>query len=242
MTDKSYIGKGIVYRDGKDIGNVSALSLAIEQDEITLGNYRTGGGGNYNSLPRISSVGVSMTLHDYNAANLAAALFGTASSVTSAVVTDESIAAPADLTEDTLVETTFVIDTSVAPVVTSDPAGTTYVEDTDYTVTTAGIIILASGSITASAPLLISYTKKAVDVVEGATTSAQEVELVFVGLNEAQSGTPMVVKIHRAKFNPTDELALIGDEFGAITLSGEALADATITGAGLSQFCKIQAA
>lgn len=242
MADKSYIGKGIVYKDGIDIGNVSALSLSIDQEELTLPNYRTGGGGNYNSLSRINSVGITMTLHDYSAANLAAALFGGSSAVTAAAVTDESIAAPASLTGNPLVETAFIIDTDETVTVTSDPAGTTYTAGTDYTVTAAGILIISGGGISAEDDLLITYTKKAVDVVEGVTTTAQEVELTFVGLNEAQSGTPVVVKVHRGKFSPTQELPLIGDEFAALELTGECLADTSITTAGLSQYVKIQAA
>lgn len=242
MTDKSFIGKGVVYKDGIDIGNVSKLTLGVEQDKITLPNYRTGGGGNYNSVDRITSVTVAMTLHDFSAENLAAALFGASSAVTSATVTDESISAPASLTGDPLVETAAVIDTAASVTVTSDPVGTTYTDGTDYTVTAAGIKILASGSISASEPLLISYTKKAVDVVEGITTSGVEVALTFVGLNEAQSNAPVVVNIHRVKFSAASEVSLIGDEFGALELTGEALADTTITGAGLSQYAKIQAA
>lgn len=242
MADQSFIGKGIIYKGGVDIGNVSALSLAIEQDDITLPNYRTAGGGNYNSISRISAVNLSMTVHDYNAANLASALFGSASTVTAGAVTDESISAPTTLTADTLVETASIIDADQTVTVTTDPAGTTYTEGTDYTVNAAGIVILAAGGITAGAALLISYTKKAVDVVEGVTTTAEEVELVFVGLNEAQSGTPVVVRAHRVKFSPTQELSLIGDEFAALELTGECLAEATITGAGLSQYVKIQAA
>lgn len=242
MADKSYIGKGIVYKDGIDIGNVSVLSLSIDQSDIPLPNYRTGGGGNYNKLTRIDSVGITMTMHDYNAANLAAALFGTSSAVTAAAVTDESITTPASLTDNPLVETANVVDLDQTYSVTSDPVGTTYTEGTDYTMTSAGPLIIDGGGMAASTGYLVNYTKKAVDVVEGVTTTASEVELVFVGLNEAQSNTPVVVKVHRAKFSPTQELSLIGDDFAALELTGECLADTAITTAGLSQYVKIQAA
>lgn len=242
MTDKSYIGKGIVYIDGIDVGNVTALNFQIAEDKKELKNFRTAGGGNYNSLARIDSVTLSMTMSDYNKENLARALFGTASAVTAGAITDESISAPASLTGDPLVTTANVIDTTQTVTVTTDPAGTTYVVDTDYTVTAAGIIILDAGSIVAGADLLIDYTKKAVDVVQALTTSAQEYVLDLVGLNEAQSGTPVVIKVHRAKFGPAADLALIGDDFAELVLTGDVLQDTSITGAGLSQYFYSKAA
>lgn len=242
MADKSFIGKGKVYLDGRQVGNVTALNFNITEEKIELKDYTAAGGGNYNSLTRIDSVELSLNMSDYSAENLAAAVFGSASAVTATTVTDESVSAPASLTGNPLVTTAFVIDTSVAPVVTSDPAGTTHVVDTDYTVGPAGITIIDGGGISASDPLLVSYTKEAVDVVEALTTTSQEYELVLDGLNEAQSGTPVVIKVHRAKFGPAADLALIGDEFAELTLTGDALKDTSITGAGLSQYLKISAA
>jgi hypothetical protein len=242
MADKSYIGKGLVYLDGRQVGNCTALNFQIAEEKIELDDYTSSGGGLYNSLTRIDSVALTMTLSDYNAENLAATLFGSSSAVTATTVTDESIDAPAALSNDSLVTTANVIDTDETVTVTSDPAGTTYVADTDYTVSAAGIVILTTGSISASDPLLISYTKKAVDVVQALTTSAQEYTLDFVGLNEAQSGVPVVVKVHRAKFGPAADLAMIGDEFAVLALTGDALKDTSITTAGLSQYLYIKAA
>lgn len=242
MTDKSYIGKGKVYLDGRQVGNVTALNFAITEEKIELKDYTSAGGGNYNSLTRIDTVTLSMTMSDYNKENLAAAVFGTASAVTATTVTDESIAAPASLTGNPLVKTAFVIDTAQTVTVTTDPAGTTYTVGTDYTVSAAGITILASGSIGTEDALLVSYTKKAVDVVEALTTTAQEYELIFDGLNEAQSGTPVVITVHRFKPGPAADLAMIGDEFAELVLTGDSLKDTSITTAGLSQYFKVQAA
>lgn len=242
MADKSFIGKGIVYLNGRDVGNCIALTLGVTEEQIELKNYRTASGGNYNSLTRIDSVEVSMTISDFNVENLALGLFGSTSAVTAAEVAAESIAAPASLVGNPLVTTANVIDTEETVTVTSDPAGTTFSGTTDYTVTPAGIKILSTGTITANQDLLITYTKKPVDVLQALTTSAGEYELVFDGLNEAQSGTPYVVKIHRFKAGPAAEIALIGDEFGELQITGEALADTTITGAGLSQYLEMKAA
>jgi len=242
MADKSYIGKGILYIDGRDVGNVTNLSFSIAEDKKELKTSRTSGGGNYNAITRIDSVTLSMTMSDYNADNLAIALFGESSAVTAATVTDENISAPASLVGDPLVTTANVMDVDQTITVTSDPAGTTYVADTDYTVTAAGIKILSTGSISASDPLLITYDKKAVDVVEALTQAAGEYELVFDGLNEAQSGAPFVVTAYRAKFGPAAEMSLIGDDFGELTLTCDVLQDTSITTSGLSQYFKAAAA
>ncbi|RLA21064.1 MAG: hypothetical protein DRQ61_09045 [Gammaproteobacteria bacterium] len=240
MADKSYIGKGKVHLDGRFIGNVSSFTYGTTEDKKTLADFTQGGGGNYNSVIRIGDVTIGLIMHDYSAENIAMALFGDASSVTSIPVADESVTTRAAL--DTLVKTADMIDTSVAPVVTSDPAGTTYIEDTDYTVSAAGITVLSTGSISASTALLISYTKKAVDVVQTLTNSGAEYQLIFDGLNEAQSGAEVVITVHRAKFGPASEVGAIGEDFAELALSGEALKDTSITTAGLSQYIEIKQA
>lgn len=240
MADKSYIGKGKVYLDGRFVGNVTEFTYGATEDKKELKDYTSQGGGNYNAVSRIDAVTASITMSDYSAENLSLALFGTTNSVTATTVTDESITAPATL--DRLVETADIIDTTQTVTVTSDPAGTTHVVDVDYTVSAAGIFIIAGGGISASDPLLVSYTKKAVDVIEALTASSQEHELLFDGLNEAQSGEPSVIKVHRMKFSPADGISAISDDFGAITLTGDALKDTSITAGGLSQYLKISQA
>ena len=243
MADQSYIGKGKVYEDGRFIGNVSELKFNFEEEKKEQADYTVPGGGLANSITRIKTVGISLTTVDFSDDNLNLATYGTKTSVTATTVTDEAVTSPADTVDgDRLLETANVIDVDVAPVVTSDPAGTTYVLDTDYTVNAAGIVILSSGGIPVSTALLVSYTKKAVGVIETLTNTASESRLVFVGLNEAQSGKPMVITVYRAKFGPTSELSLIGDDFGSIGIAGDALSDASITAGGKSKFFNIKAA
>jgi len=240
MGDKSYIGKGKVYLNDRFVGNVSELTYGTSEDKKELKDFTSPGGGNYNAVTRIDAVNIKMVMHDYSAENLAMALFGSTSSVAAGAVVDESIASAAQL--DTIIQTTDMIDTSIAPVVTSDPAGTTYTVDTDYTVSAAGIVVLSTGTIPVSTALLISYTKKAVDVIQALTSSGQEYKLMLDGLNEAQSSAPTIIVVHRAKFGPSDEISAIGDDFGAITLGGDALKDTSITAGGLSQYIEIKQA
>lgn len=84
LKNYAYIGKGIVkLQQGSgtavDVGNASALSFAINEEEIKLANYRSTAGGSYAAVSRISDVQIQMTLHDLSPKNLAMVLFGEAS-------------------------------------------------------------------------------------------------------------------------------------------------------------------
>lgn len=241
MANKSFIGKGVVYIENDDgllvdVGNCTAFAYSADEEKIELKNYRTAGGGNYNSVSRINAVNLSLTLSDFSAENLALGLFGTVSAVAAGAVADEAQTTPSDVSVDFLLPTDHVIDTDQAVTVTG------YAEGDDFTKTPAGIIVLAAGSIPADTALAISYTKKAVDVVQAFVQAAQDRRIVLDGLNEAQSGAPVVIDVHRGKFGPAQETAFIGDEFGEIGLEGEALLDTTVTGAGLSQYLVLKAA
>ncbi len=79
-----------------------------------------------------------------------------------------------------------------------------------------------------------------VATIEALTTGAQTFEMVFAGVNEAATGKTVTVTVHRAKIGAAQGLGFIGDEFGALEITGEVLIDTSIVGAGLSQFFKIE--
>lgn len=96
--DYSYLGSGKIYLreiGGSagliEAGNCSALNFSVNEDVKELKDFTQAGGGTQNEVRRISSVECSITFHDINATNLARALYGTASSVTSAAVVGESV-------------------------------------------------------------------------------------------------------------------------------------------------------
>ena len=239
MIDKSYIGKGEwymgLYAGGPLVsaGNCSQITLGATEEEKKLKDYRSAGGGDANVLKRIESVTLSIVAHDFNASNIATGLFGTASAVAAGAVVDEAQTTPADVSSDFLLPTDFAIDTTQTVSITG------YNVNTDFTVTAAGVLVLASGNIPASTALAISYTKLDVDLVELLVNSGFEYKAVFVGLNEAQSNTPVIVRPYRFKFGPTESWELIGDDFGSITLSGVLLKDSSITTPGLSQYATV---
>ncbi|GGP37319.1 hypothetical protein GCM10009347_01610 [Shewanella algicola] len=227
---ESYIGSGIVYVNGRDVGNASGVNISIEQETKEQPNYR-GGGGNADEITVVKSVNLSMTLNDFSNANLALALRGKIDVLTAESVTDEAITAVLD----GLADTAKMIDTAVPPVVTHSSGTPTYVVDVDYVVSAGGIRALSTGEITAGQDLKVSYTSKAGNALQALVESGEEVKVVIDGVNDA-TGKPNVLKFYRWKPTPTSGLDLIGDDFGSFDIEGGVLADSSIVAAGKSKF------
>ncbi|MFB2661987.1 phage tail tube protein [Shewanella mangrovisoli] len=233
---ESYIGSGIVYVAGRDVGNASGVKIAIEQETKTQPNFR-GGGGNAAEITRVKAVKLSFTMNDFSNANMALALRGLVEVVAAGAVTDEPLVAVLD----GLARTAFMIDTTVAPVVKNEAGDVTYVKDTDYVVSAGGIRALSSGDITAGEALKVSYTKKAGNVLQALTESGTTVPVTIDGVNDA-TGKPWVLDFFKWSPSPTAGMDLIGDDFGSFDIEGGVLADSSIVATGKSKFFKRSAA
>lgn len=115
---------------------------------------------------------------------------------------------------------------------------TSLVSGTDYELRPSGLYVLPGRTI-AGEPWLVGYTSVAADIVQALTTSTKEYRLVFDGLNEARSGKRSRILIHRLKLGAAQSIGLLGEDFAALELSGKLLKDTSISGAGLSQYTKI---
>ncbi len=240
---RAFIGKGQVYLRRLDqafgllpIGECSALELSIETDEKTLPSNTQSGGGVAATANSVTSLGLSMTVHSFNDRNVAMALNGDVSAVAAGAVTDE----PHKAYPGGIVPLNKIPDTSQTITVTSNPAGTSYAEGADFTVTAAGIRITAGGAINAETDILVSYTGKAHSVIEMLTNSGYEYELFFEGLNDADNGLPFLIDIYRSKFKPTTGLGFITDDFAELGLEGSALIDTSKSGVGVSKYASIK--
>ena len=109
---------------------------------------------------------------------------------------------------------------------------------TDYEVRPGGVFVLEGRTI-AGESWTFGYTRVAADVVQALTTSGKEYELVFDGLNEARSGKRTKVTAHRVKIGAAQNLGFIGEEYAALEVTGKLLKDASITGANLSQYFRV---
>lgn len=108
---------------------------------------------------------------------------------------------------------------------------------TDYVVNSeAGSIFLPTTStIPADTNIHIDYTHATLDRTDSFTTGQPEIWVRFEGVNTAKSNETFVVDIFKFTPDPLSEQQLIGDEVGAIEITGSALAD-TDRPAGTSQF------
>lgn len=239
----SYSGKGKIYLRSTSgggampIGNCSALTLAVETNSVTQPNYQEPGGGVANELQRVSNVNMSMTMLEFRPKNLEVALRGTVAEVTTGTVTDERHDAYAN----GLIAFDHAPDKGETITVTLDPDGTPSVlaAGTDYEVTGAGVVMLDSENYTDGDEVGIDYTKVPGSVVEAMTGSGDEYELIFDGMNEAETDKAVVVRVHRVKWSPTSGLGFISEDFGELPLEGSVLVDSTKTGAGVSKYFKV---
>jgi hypothetical protein len=247
MTDTvyyPYLGSGKIYARIAgaaagllELGNASKLDLAVKENKQTLKDFSKPGGGVYASVVRIDSATLSMTLNDLNKTNVARALFGTESAIVGGTVVDEVVTAY----KGALVP---LLHPSPTAVTVKDSATSliTYVAGTDYELRAGGIFPLAAGAIVDAELLKVSYTYAAYNKVEAMTTGAIVLELHFEGLNEANSGKPVIVDVWRAQLSPTKALSLLGDKFADLQVEAEVLADTTKTGVGISQYFRAKLA
>jgi hypothetical protein len=218
------------------IGNCSQLVFGAQLDTKELKNFTKGGGGTYAKADRVSSVTCNVSVHDLDGANIARASGGTWTSQAAGTVTSEDVVAYKGGT------TPLARAPSAITTVTGPGGVTTYVAGTDYNLTPGGIEVLATGSIpdpVAGAPNIeVTYANTKQQVVQAMVNSGLEYELLFEGLNEAESDKPVIVHAYRVKFAPAQAINWIGDDFAVLELVGTVLADANIVTPGLSQYYK----
>ncbi len=238
-----YVGSGKIYTriasaaaGLMELGNASKIGLKVKEDKKPLKDYTKTGGGTYASVTRVDTVTLEIKAHDLNKTNIARAVFGTESVVTGAAVVDEVVMAYKG-------GLCVLAHPSATGVVLTNSAGTTtHAEGVDYEVRPGGVFILAAGAIADGASLKVDYSFATYFKVEALTSSAKIIELFFEGLNEANSGKPVLVDVYRAQLSPAKALELLGDNFADIDIEAEVLKDTSKTGAGISQYFKVRAA
>ena len=239
-TELSYIGKGSFSARVKGasagmlpLGNVSAANIKITEDKKELLDFQSAGGGQANALRRIQTVELGLSLRDMSSANIAKALFGTASMVNAGTGVTESVVGY----EDAL---TPLGKAGITNLVVKDVTDTTtYVAGTDYDLVRSSLWVYAAGAITGGSTLHLTYNHPAQNVIEALVSAGLEYEVFLDGLNEAQSGKAVAITFHRLRFGPVADWGLIADDYAEMALTGDLLKDSTITGSGLSKYLKV---
>lgn len=246
FTKRTYVGKGKIYikEFGADaallfIGNVSELTFNHEESKQSVPDFTESGGGEWDSIRRIDAVTLQLTKWDILLpANLARLVRGTASAADSVTpIVDEAHTA----FEGGLIQLARIPNPDAALTVTylGSPA---LVEGADYVRTPSGIEVVVGGNLADEDPVEISYTPLASDTVEALTESGKQYQLVFEGLNEADSDRPVVINVHKFKPGAATAMSWISQEFLSAPFTGDVLKDTTIVGSNLSKYYKVTAA
>lgn len=243
--DRTFIGKGEIHLQvrgaGKallPVGNCSELTVSFEEDSKSALDFTSPGGGEANSLTRITQFTGNIKHLDISADNLALALRGAVEQVAAGgTVTDEAHADVVGGIADELVPFDFLPDLDQTVTAKNAETSSALVEGTDFEVTRTGIRLL--GTSVGTQGVLVSYTKSKQEIMQALVAAGQEFRLVFNGLNEAQSGKAVNITIHRVKFSPAQGLSFIGDDFAEMDTGFNALSDGNITGDGVSKYMKV---
>ena len=244
--EQSFIGNGEALikpygspeTDGwRIIGNCGNFSLAHAEDEKFVLNSRNSAGGKANSITKISAVTLTANIWDRISTNIALGTKGASALVASGSAVSEVHygwhAADRRIPLNHLSPTNIVVKDSTDV--------TTYVLNTDYTVSSIGLItVLSTGAITDGQELHISYDYVEYNKIESLINSGIEYAVKFYGLNAAQSDTPVVVEMYKVKFGAAGEMPMISEDFVSLDLAAEILADDSIVGAGLSQYYTVK--
>jgi hypothetical protein len=214
-------------------GLVDTVSLAIAQNVIQLPDRTQSGGGVYKEIRRIQSIAMTLNHREFYPSTLARAVFGESSEVSgAAVVAEEQVAYLGQFTP------LNHPGPYTALTVTNDDTAPGAIAAESYEVRGAGLWINEDAAdISDGDTILIGYTHPDYNRIQALTSSPPELEVFFEGINEARDDLPTPARFHRVRFGPAEALQLMsGDDFGALSLSGEVLKDLTKTGAGISQY------
>lgn len=222
------------------VGNVLELALEHAEDVKTQEDMTQLGGGTHAEVRRVKEVKVKLKLADLNLVNLARASLGTVAGISSGTVTKEA----RTVSLGGLLLLTHIQPTAVTVKQGADEASATAVDAAgNYEVRPEGIYVLPNAvALTNGAKVWVSYSYGDYAVVEALTTKAVELDLLFGGLNEADSGKPQVVNIYRCSQGITKSLALINKDFGALDVEGSVLMDPSKVGVGISRYYKTSVA
>ncbi len=230
-------GATFAARNFIDVGNASDFSYNFSETKKELLDYQDPAGGTAATVVKLDKVEGKMDLRVFSLANLALALWGTAAPTlgVTAITTEPHV-----ITAGSFVPFDRIMNTTVAPVITN---GTTTVGTADYVISPGGITIASTIStvgVTSGDAINVAYTPIASGSVQTLINSAPEVSVFFEGINGVD-GKMTTVRMYKAKLGVAQNVSMISEDFNTLSLTFTINKDTTVTGAGISQFMKIEA-
>lgn len=213
------------------IGNVLEASTEQAESVEKQDDMTQLGGGVHAEMRRVTGVTFKAKVADLNIVNMARAMLGTVSPQDAGTVAD----IPAVVRLGGLIPLPHISITNLVV-----KKGSTAVNAAgNFELLPEGIWVRPDAAGLAEADA-ITYSYGYADqvVIEALTAKAAELYLRFAGLNEADSGRPVVMDLWRVSQGIAKQLSMIKKGFGALDIEGEVLQDPTKTGVGISRYMR----
>lgn len=206
------------------IGNVPEFSIEMDSDQVDHNESMTGLRTKDATLVRAKSLTFSGQLEDWDEKNVAWATNGRVKSITGGSKTDEL--APAGLVAGSI---WALKGQGVSAVTITDSAGSPVTVDTDDYVVNAEFGTITMVNVTGyTQPFKAAYTDSSTTAVTLLSDDSQIYALRFEGINTVNQ-QKVLLELYRTQKSPTGTVPLIQEDFGQITIQGDALSDTTKT-------------
>lgn len=214
------------------VGNVLEATVEYKEDVESQDDMTQLGGGKHGERRRVTDITFSAKLADLNVTNLARAILGTAMPQDAGSVVDK----PYTVQRGTLIPLPHVGVTDLVV----EKTGTPVAALGNFDLLPEGIRIRADAVALADGDAItVSYDYADQVVIEALTAKAPELTIRFGGLNEADSGRPVIVDLWRVSQSVTKQLALLQAKgFAALDIEGSLLQDPTKVGVGISRYMR----
>lgn len=222
-------------------GNVSELQLAAETEVITKRESYSGSRGTVRNIVMPTALNLTGTIDQFDAAQLAMEIYGTATTEASGQVTAEAL--PDDLVagdilvlEHTGVSALVITDSDVG----GSPAtyaAENYELDADF-----GRLTILTPPNGLTTPLKAAYSYAGSDQVAFLNAKQPEIAFRYEGVNLAESNAPVVLEVYKLSVGVLAQLALIqnGTDLAGREFNCAALIDTSKSPQGkLGQFGRI---
>lgn len=222
------------------IGDVSALTLKYTSDKVEHKESYSGQRGLVRSFPVGAALEIDMTLHQFDATNLARVLRSTVVNTTAGSATAEALGDASTAVGDVL----RLANPGVSDVVITDSTGTpmTLTAGTDYDLDANFGIVTIKNVTGFTLPLKAAYSYKARTAAGMLTQGQSNYALKYEGFNLAEGNLPVITDIYKLAPDIVQQLDLItsGNDVAPLSVTGAGLLDSSKPASGdLGQFGSI---
>lgn len=220
-----------------NIGSMNSADLSFETDSQEIRETQSGSNNVVKRLSRSVTGTLNLSAKSFGADTIALGMYGDI--IKTAAKTGETM-------EATVSPGHIVSPDGILAAVTSieDDSANTMVEGENYAISDGAIEFFkdqsgATTPLAADTTVTITYDTKASKSLEAMVKNEANVQIVFTGVNTANSDDPLKVTMHKVSLSPTQQRGLISVEQEAeLQIQGTLMASNAVTGAGLSRLYK----